>query len=229
MRRDIAACVTDAALWDASIHQFRQLQRKDMTVQSADPRFSKMLEAYRESHRALSAQYQRQIKTHYPETADKTDDFVSWLAREHTHVLPIYIWDEEMSEEKIRFFNEKVQPKMKEIDQAGPTSITLLGSYVGSKKQRHYGDGDVVLMMKPDGSSMEFQQFDLVIFAENNWWLCQYAFTKTIAPFNVTSELRRAFKALTPDWYHQEKAFLDTRDLNSIAKFLRTANPTSTK
>lgn len=229
MQRDIAASVTDVALWEASVHQFIQLQQKDTTVQSADLRFSKMLEAYRDSHRALSAQYQRHITTHYPQTAGKTDSFVSWLAREHTHVLPIYIWDEELSEEQIRLFNEKVQPKLKDTENIVFNSITLVGAYVGKKDERRYGDGDVVLMMKPNGSAMEFVQFDLVFFAEGHWWVCQYAFTKTIAPFTITSELRRVFKTFAADWYRDSKTFLDTRDLNSIAKSLRTTNQTSTK
>jgi len=204
MMRDTMVKIEDKVLYDHYLKLFQQLRSNHQVVACNNPSFNDLLDNYEKQHHTIPPKPKLQN--------GQVSSFTEWFSRDESQFLPLFIWK--------RYFNE---PEKEEFD----TKVTniLTDNNIGAqfsplglleRKPPRYYQGQIVLMMRNTGASIEFK---LTRFISHNkrWWLYGINRSKYEKPFVLTNELKRAIRDFAPQWYEEGKTFLDTNDLQELA------------
>jgi HKD family nuclease len=216
MGRDTVVCLRDAKLYQAYQLLLGKLKQNDQVVKSAVPEFAALLAKYKDHHRET---VRRPLKR------ESVSDFVAWVAKPETHILPLYTWYSYTTEEDRQVFADKIAPKM--TSEAETDGVQLIGCYEGEKNVQHYHNDEVILEMESSGilDSIKFCMVNRVTYNSGRWWLCNFDGNEFPKPFTLTDELRAIIKIKCEDWYKADKKYLDSTDLRELANLLQDQQP----
>ncbi len=219
MQRDTAVVIRNRALYEVYRTLLDKIKRSDGVVKCSDSRFEDFLAEYEKQHRKILAKPRPAI---IKKRKNAVLGFSSWLNQDTSQILPIFIWDRDLTREERRLFREKIRPKitasLTSAEKEAPgENLYVIGMYDGIKSKPPYESDNVILTMKSTGSYIKFELAKVVIYGAGSWWLCGFERSRVPKPFILTSVLKKAIKEYVNEWAQFNKTFLDSNDLRKLA------------
>lgn len=212
MERDTAVRIHDKSLYQNYSSLLDKLRQNDFVVKYGDAKFDSLFAEYENQHRRINP---RSLSD--PQI---TSDFVAWANQDKSQILPILIWDREVTPEDQKTFKEKIEPKITsdESEAMIGKGVHIVGVWEGKKNEQYYHSGDVILTMKYSGAHIKFDMAYAVIYDAGRWWLCGCSWKAIPKPFALTPELKRIIKSKTGSWDKAGKRYLNSNDLQELAR-----------
>jgi hypothetical protein len=225
MKRDTAIIVQDAALHQSYLTRMIYLKRDHPNdiLHSQHAQFEQRFKEYQLAHRKTFGQMLASNTSSISSAELKripVISFIDWIDQEKSHILPLFIWSREVSEEEKRIFEQKVVPLISENNE-NFSEFCVIGIYEESSKRQDYQNGEIVLMMRSSGSNIQFELIDMVIYYQEKWWLCGLNSHTFKEPFELTSSLKKIIRQKRNDWILAGKTYLNSKDLRELAVALK--------
>lgn len=215
MSRDTAVRINDKILYNNYIELIQKIRNNGSVLDSNNLNFNDLLEKYKESHRIRSTPSQKAGNN------ISAMDFVSWSSMDESSFLPIFIWENDFTEQDIATFKDEIINQISE-DEKVQNAISLIGWYRGKKANKPYQNNEVVLHMKNNGSYVRFYEIAFVIYGKGRWWLCAYKYKrKESVLFAITPDFKEIIKQKVPIWYEKKITYLDSKELRKIADCIK--------
>jgi len=223
MKRDTAVVIQDATLHQSYLTKMILLKRDypNDILHSQHAQFEQRLNEYELIHRKTFGQMLASRTSISDLKPTASIDFLDWIAQEKSHIVPLFIWGREVTDEEQRIFEQKVIPLIsKNSESIG--EFYIVGAYEETREKQNYHNGEVILMMKSNGTHIKFDLIDIMTYAQGNWWLCGLKSHPVNKPFTLTSALKNIIRQKAHSWVSTGKTYLDSKDLRELAIAVRT-------
>ncbi len=216
MRRDTAVCIKDEILYNSYIDLIQINNGNNGVLDCKDIKFNEFFNTYKKNHR-ISCRYSQK-----DDNNNQVTDYISWSSKDESSYLPVFIWENDFTKKDKEIFKNEISNQL--IDNlAIRKSIYPVGWFHGTKSNKPYRDGEIILHMKNNGSHVRFYKVDFVIYWKNRWWLCSYRHNRKESDlFQITSDFKEAIRQKVPTWYENDKTYLNSKELRIIAENIKT-------
>jgi hypothetical protein len=219
MQRDTAVAISDVRLYKTYLSLIAELTRNNRIVDCCDSRFEDLLSDYKEQHRRfLPGTVDQGFSKRRPVTPPS---LAKWLKQDVAQILPVFIWDDDLTSKERRLFKEKIRPKVDAALGDTDNDVYIIGCYEGSERRQHYRNDDIILTVKSNGGYVYFEQAVFVIYGAGNWWLCGIRNKRFSKPFALTTDVKKAMKKYIRHRIQDDKSYLDSNDLRKLDRTAR--------